>query len=204
MLDLQQIDLNCFIMEGFMDRRVQYTKKVITETFINLLEKKDISSITVTELCSLADINRATFYRYYLDVYDLLKQIENDFILEIRNSSSMESLPKNSIYDFTIGILEIFLLHKKLVKILFNTNRNVYFLNEVLEVAYEKCMTLWEERMPESSEAEVEYALVFAFNGALGVINYWIKNDFNDNIEDIANLITDCCKYGIRKYLGSE
>ncbi|MBQ8132727.1 MAG: TetR/AcrR family transcriptional regulator [Bacilli bacterium] len=187
-----------------MDRRVQYTKKVITETFINLLEKKDISSITVTKLCSLADINRATFYRYYLDVYDLLKQIENDFILEIRNSSSMESLPKNSIYDFTIGILEIFLLHKKLVKILFNTNRNVYFLNEVLEVAYEKCMTLWEERMPESSEAEVEYALVFAFNGALGVINYWIKNDFNDNIEDIANLITDCCKYGIRKYLGSE
>lgn len=187
-----------------MDRRVQYTKKVISETFLNLLEEKDISSITVTELCNLADINRATFYRYYLDVYDLLKQIENDFILEIKNSSTMESLPKNSVYNFTMGILDIFISHKKLVKILFNTNNNVYFLNEVLEVAYQKCLSIWEARMPGSKQSDVEYALVFVFNGALGIINYWIKNDFEDSTQDIASIITDCSKFGIRKYLGSE
>ena len=53
-----------------MDRRVKYTKMIIRETFINLLEKKNINKITVSEICKEADINRATFYRYYLDVYD--------------------------------------------------------------------------------------------------------------------------------------
>ena len=49
-----------------MDRRTKYTMKVIKDTFLNLLESKDISNITVTEICDIADINRGTFYRYYL------------------------------------------------------------------------------------------------------------------------------------------
>ena len=55
-----------------MDRRVKYTKKVIKDTFLSLLEKKNISNISVKELCEMADINRGTFYRYYIDIYDLL------------------------------------------------------------------------------------------------------------------------------------
>ena len=56
-----------------MDRRVKYTKKVIKDTFIDLLSEKDINKVTVSEICKIADINRATFYRYYLDVFDLLE-----------------------------------------------------------------------------------------------------------------------------------
>ena len=48
-----------------MDRRVKYTKKIIKDTFLNLLKEKEISKITVSEICKLSDINRATFYRYY-------------------------------------------------------------------------------------------------------------------------------------------
>ena len=61
-----------------MDRRTKYTQKVIKETFINLLEEKEITKITVSEICKIADINRATFYRYYLDVYDLLSNIQKE------------------------------------------------------------------------------------------------------------------------------
>ena len=57
-----------------MDRRVKYTKSTIEDTFLNLLEKKDIGEITVTEICEKADINRATFYRYYIDIYELIKK----------------------------------------------------------------------------------------------------------------------------------
>ena len=61
---------------AIMDRRIKYTKKVLKETLLNILEKKDISKISVTEICTEADINRGTFYRYYNDVYDLLKGIK--------------------------------------------------------------------------------------------------------------------------------
>ena len=44
------------------DRRVKYTKMVLRESLIKLLQKKSISRITVKELCEMADINRATFF----------------------------------------------------------------------------------------------------------------------------------------------
>lgn len=58
-----------------MDRRTKYTLKTIKETFLDLLQENNINKITVKEICDNADINRATFYRYYTDIYDLLKKI---------------------------------------------------------------------------------------------------------------------------------
>ena len=72
-----------------MDRRTKYTKKIIKDTLIKLLSEKDIKKVTVSEICKLADVNRATFYRYYLDVYDLLDKIEEDFINELNQLYSI-------------------------------------------------------------------------------------------------------------------
>ena len=182
-----------------MDRRVKYTKKVIKESFLNLLEKKDISNITVTEICELSDVNRGTFYRYYTDIYDLLKQIEQEFIEEIKSSPSMEYMEEHSIYSFTKGILQIFENNKKLVKLLFITGRNIYFLNEVLEVAYDKCIGDWDG--PDIDKEGLVNAVVYIFNGALGIINYWVKNDFNTPSEELARYIENYTINGARKYI---
>ena len=65
------------------NRRVVMTKKIIKDTFIEMLEKKNIQKIYVRELCEKADINRSTFYKYYESQYDLLAEMENDLLMEI-------------------------------------------------------------------------------------------------------------------------
>ena len=162
-----------------MDRRIKYTKKVIRDTFINLLLEKDIKKITVSEICQLSDINRATFYRYYLDVYDLLDKIEEEFVNELKNAIPTNNENYYSVSSFSKELLNVFLSNKELVKILFNTNNNVYFLNDILELAYNKCRQKWQTDLPNVNEEDIEYASVFIFNGALGVVNYWVKNDFD-------------------------
>ena len=186
-----------------MDRRVQYTKKIIVDTFLNLIEEKDISKITVTEICKIADINRATFYRYYLDVYDLKDKIEEDFRKELMNSPAIDALDEQeSVYAFSKELLSVFEKNKKLVKILFDTNHNIYFLNEVLELAYEKCLDKWSRELGiDTDMEEVEHSIIFIFNGALGIVNYWIKNDFDKDIEEISNIIQKLSLDGARKYL---
>ena len=57
-------------------RKTQYTKSVIRESFLSLLQEKPVEKITVTQLCAKADINRSTFYAHYLDVYDLKEKLE--------------------------------------------------------------------------------------------------------------------------------
>ena len=103
-----------------MDRRIKYTKKIIKDTFIELLEEKDLKKITVSEICKIADINRATFYRYYLDVYDLLDKIEEEFVTELKMASN--DTDEYTIFSFSNDLLKVFLDNKELVKILFNTN----------------------------------------------------------------------------------
>ena len=50
------------------DGRVRYTKMRIRSAFYELLQKTEYEKITVTSICDLAEINRATFYKHYLDV----------------------------------------------------------------------------------------------------------------------------------------
>ena len=184
-----------------MDRRVKYTKKVIKDTFLSLLEKKDISSISVKELCDIADVNRGTFYRYYEDIYDLLKKIEEEFIEEIRESNSIVHMSNHSIYTFTKEILDIFENNKKLVRVLFNADSNIYFLDDVLEVAYEKCIGNWESNIDSDDYNDLENSVVFIFNGALGVINYWVKNDFSISSDLLAKYIEKYCLGGVSKFI---
>ena len=87
-----------------MDRRTKYTKNIIKETFINLLEKKELNKITVSEICKIADINRSTFYRYYLDVYDLLSYTpDNNYMLE----SNIDSIPDGNEKDYFNELIQL-------------------------------------------------------------------------------------------------
>ena len=184
-----------------MDRRVKYTQNVIKETLIDLLAEKEINKITVSEICEIADINRATFYRYYLDVYDLLDHIEEDFIDELKQPYLEDPNRVSTVGAFSKEILAVFLENKELVKILFNTNNNIYFLNEVLEVAYNMCKTKWMSDIPNITEDEINYAAIFIFNGALGVVNFWVKNDFDKDIEEVSHAIEQLGYYGSKHFI---
>lgn len=79
------------------DRRVKRTKKALYEALLSLLEEKTINEITVTELTTLADVNRATFYFYYTDLIDMLQQIQNEAY-----ESFTEVIQKATIHVSTI------------------------------------------------------------------------------------------------------
>lgn len=61
------------------DRRNAYTEKVIRDTVFELLKKKPIEKISVTEVCKLADINRSTFYLHYMDCMHVLEKEQEKF-----------------------------------------------------------------------------------------------------------------------------
>lgn len=183
-----------------MDRRIKYTKKIIKDTLIDLLNKKDINKITVSEICKIADINRATFYRYYLDVYDLLEQIKQEFVTELKEAAKKDTQNDN-IYTFLKDLLEVLVNNKELGKVLFNTKNSTYFLNDILELAYEKCKNRWKKDLPNIKEEDIEYATIFIFNGTLGIINYWVQNDFDKSVEEMEAIIEKLCYFGTHKYI---
>ena len=57
------------------------TKKMIRAAFVELLgEKKNMETITVSELSERADVAKSTFYNHYDDVYGVAEEFEDELI----------------------------------------------------------------------------------------------------------------------------
>ena len=180
------------------DRRIRYTKKVIKDTFIELLEQKPINKITVTELCTKCEINRATFYRYYEDVYDLMEKLKSQYVCELKAAISI-SKDDYTISGFTSEILEVILKNKELSRILFSLKNGKDFLDDVLDIAHQKCIEKWNRYGKNVPQEQVGYLSTFITAGTIGILNDWIQNDYKESPSEIANLIENISHYGLAK-----
>lgn len=55
----------------------------IEKAFVELYRKKELSAITVKEICQAAGLSRATFYTYFEDIHSLLSDIEESVMSDI-------------------------------------------------------------------------------------------------------------------------
>jgi AcrR family transcriptional regulator len=67
-----------------LDPRVKRTRNLILQAFGSLLAEKGFESISVQDVTDKAEINRATFYKHFVDKYALLDySIKHMFMQEI-------------------------------------------------------------------------------------------------------------------------
>ena len=62
----------------------EQTRANLTQAFWSLYLERPIEKITVREITERAGYNRATFYLYFRDVYDLFEQLEEDILAKVR------------------------------------------------------------------------------------------------------------------------
>lgn len=63
------------------------TKQSLAQALKQEMKHKQLSKITITELCDVCQINRKTFYYHFEDIYDLLKwTLEQEAIEVVKNS----------------------------------------------------------------------------------------------------------------------
>ena len=60
------------------DRRTIYTRNVIKDALIELLQSLSFEKITVAQICRIAEITRATFYLHYNSSTDVLNAVLDD------------------------------------------------------------------------------------------------------------------------------
>ena len=72
--------------EEKLDPRVKRTRSLILQSFNGLLAEKSFDSISVQDVTEKAEINRATFYKHYVDKYALLDEwVQQQFRFEIES-----------------------------------------------------------------------------------------------------------------------
>ena len=89
-------------------------KEYIQEALIELLNKKPIKEISITDLTEKAGIARSTFYRYYSS----LDEVIDDYILSIFAKMRKEKSLNFNIQSTVRGFLEIFYDYREFFRLL--------------------------------------------------------------------------------------
>lgn len=173
-----------------MDRRNEKTKKLLRNCLINLMNKKEIRKITITDIAKMADINRGTFYLHYLDIYDMVEKIEEQSINDINKiiEHNKESILRNEYFPLLIEIANFIKNDMKLYKVLLSNNGDIAFVGKLKKAMLETFFN------NSSSFSYIEdpfilYSLAsFIVSGGIGVFEDWLNNN---------------CKYPAEKIISS-
>ena len=132
-----------------MDLRMLKTQNAIHEAFYELRKKLPLEKIRVNELCQMAQINKSTFYRHYLDVYDLSNALENEIIGAIKADFSSADTLYSDPEQFVTGLRNALYPHRENILILFD-GRMLCFadrMEEWLTTVYLDASSTTEERI---------------------------------------------------------
>jgi AcrR family transcriptional regulator len=175
---------------GKDDRRVKYTKMVLKESFINLLERKDISQISIKEICEDADINRATFYAHYSDQYDLFRKIENELLDNINAQLAEIDQINNNVNAVILAekIFEYIKENAKLCKLLLSDRGDFSFQKQIMMLVYDKIITELTDNNKITKE-DAEYVYSFTITGCVGIVQKWLDDDMKKSAHFMADMV---------------
>lgn len=174
------------------DLRTRYTRQVITDAFLELLQQKPLNRITVQEICDRAQINRSTFYRQYKDCYDLMEQLEH------RGLELLEELLQNAEAQGVEATMSSVLCALRdnncLLGVMARQNQDEHFLRVMVGQCFQYMNTRQEKMVPPKDNLQRDMRNSFLIAGVSGVIQYWLHSGMQVEPAQVAAAITSFCK----------
>lgn len=168
------------------ERIVNQTKTLLKENFIELLDKKPLSKITIKELCERADINRTTYYRYYLDQYDQLQKIENELFIDISayiyDVMNQEKIDISYLIECILTYIEN---NKQEFKVLLQKG-DMEFQAKLLSYIGK---IIFKTNSRKNLNDELSY--IYRAQGSFGIVKEWIYGNIDIDKKTLTNFLTN-------------
>ena len=163
--------------EKSQSRRTSRTKKAICDAFAELMYEKELSKITVQELADRADVERATFYKHYYDIYDVYEKMESTFLIELGEIITEQGI--KSKFEVYPAVFEYMKKNPKIFKMIFSPNNNVPLRRKLITMVEGLNRVIWSESLGVAmDDSMVECAIKYHSNGCLAIIENWVMSDF--------------------------
>lgn len=191
------------ITEAKPDRRILKTKRAIYEALVELMQKKKLNSITVTELAAAANINRKTFYTYYSTVNDVLDEVINELISSLKDLMYTMSEDYNMLSPQTLfAFLNTIMSDVDIVRALFTSDNGNMLFNKLQKALQE---TLLKELIDNDIKMNIppeQYPLISSFvaGGMIYVYYEWITNPNGTSLDEMVRTLTTLIISGVHAF----
>ena len=128
-----------------MDLRIVKTRNAVKNAFLEIRAKKPLEKITVKELSAAANINKATFYLHYHDIFDLSEKLERELICDCLSSVPNPCDILENVSRFVRSLSDSVIANEALIKILFEGSR----CNSFAEIFIDELSKVIAQNFPE-------------------------------------------------------
>ncbi|MBF2549779.1 TetR/AcrR family transcriptional regulator [Listeria seeligeri] len=170
-----------------MDRRIRKTKQALNEALFTLLDRKPFKQITITDIVQEADINRGTFYKHYREKEDLLDNIIQEVLADLKSAYQDPYLKTNhfSVQTLTPSMIKIFdhvYSHQTFYKQVINSTISPSFQNLVCDVIRELVLNDFVS-FSNTTNAEPMLLATYQAHAIFGMIVFWAEEEFSHSPE---------------------
>lgn len=162
----------------------QITKRALEQSLKNLLLKKPLTKITVSDIAEDCGINRMTFYYHFRDIYDL---VEWSCLEDAR-----QALEEKKTYDtWQQGFLQIFEAVRKNKPFIMNVYRCVHreqverYLSPLVDNLLLNIIDKEAQNVSIRDEDKQFIAKVYSYI-FIGIMLDWIRDDMRESPEEIV------------------
>ncbi|VDG20446.1 TetR/AcrR family transcriptional regulator [Lactiplantibacillus mudanjiangensis] len=173
------------------DLRFRRTEVAIRRSYWQLATKYGIKKITVKQLLEVANINRATFYNHYENLDAVHTAIVTELIAELRQQ--LDQVPiqallnltnHQTIHNYFTHLSTVLYAHREELTVLLAVDTD--FLNQILSMDQD----LWEQKHLTDFFVLPQAYISAGMTGlGLGLINQWIKSDFEISISEFVSIL---------------
>ena len=157
----------------------QITRESLEISLVQLLEKKELKKITISELVERAGVSRAAFYRNYSSKEQILEEIFKNTVRGITD--------KLEEFNFKTEMYQIWLFLFKEAK------KEARVISLAIDYNFEKLLTqavfdFLEKRNRNAKKTTNSYMNSFWSSAVVSVLSKWIKDGMKVPAEKIASL----------------
>lgn len=172
--------------------RYQETDKKICDTLLYLLENKEITDITVNELCLEAHINRSTFYAHFENIPNLIQSLDVSMrkqLMDLFPTTDYKAAYADG--SFLIPFLTFVKKHASFYRASLIT-RTTFPIKD----GYDSLMNCVVKPLCEeagiTSQKQMEYSLIYYQAGFTMVLKHWVLNGCKEEIAEISDYLKQC------------
>lgn len=187
------------MQEETQDRRIKRTKMLLQNALVDLMLEKAVGKISVKELTQQADVNRSTFYLHYLDIYDMLEQMENEFVETIQGffHDFFTPLPTSMPLTLFVNISEWLEQDKEYYVKLLRGSASGYIFEELESRIRDEFLTLLYLIFLDEESLDLRTRVNFTVSGTVGVLRMWVMEGGNISLVELSETIDDILNNGM-------
>ncbi|MGN1406638.1 MAG: TetR/AcrR family transcriptional regulator [Erysipelotrichaceae bacterium] len=168
---MRQTDRNVSAQNN--ENRNRYVIEQLTRSLIELMKNEDFHNITISQICSKAQVSRASFYRNFNNKEEIISRY-----LKKNLDEWWIDIIKKPDFNFIEEIFNYYYKHKDICILLYHQ-----------KLAYLSLKSILDSCGPKKEQTNVEaYVSAYFSYGLYGFIEEWFKRGMKESSAEMAEL----------------